>query len=331
MAKKEVKLSKEQVKELAGVGIKGVNTVEEARKKMIEFLNENDIEDVDDDSYEDLFEMVDAMYEDSEQANDDLADEVEDEDSEDEDEDSDDEDEEEDEEEDDEDEDEDEEDEEPAPKKKSSSKKNVEVEKKNDKVQKSADKKAKKETTKKEKAKAEPKVSKRLNPLQSEEDAKKFDALKKALGKDFEYNFIANGGVSVKFLGKNNKKVFMSFDSPKVTKDGEIIGRVYMSSVRDENVLRDLFGEDFEIKKSWSGNMLVMGISLDELVECIKENKDGFDEVVANLSKKDEKLGKNREKMEKDLKSSNAKKAEKVKSSKKEEAPAAPVKKKAKK
>jgi hypothetical protein len=134
--------------------------------------------------------------------------------------------------------------------------------------------------------------------------------------KEFEFNFISNGGVSVKLLGKNSKKVFLSFDSPKVTKDGDIIGRVYLSSVRDEEVLKTLFGEDIQTKKSWSGNILIVDMNLEDVVSSIKENREAFDDVISKLNKKDEKLGKNREKMEKELKKETSEKATKVKEKK---------------
>jgi hypothetical protein len=303
-------LAKDVLAKLGKVGITGVKTEDEAKAKMIEFLQKNEIDDCEDDSFEDLYDMVEAMYDGSEEEMNDIAseksesaeseDEEEDEDDEEEDEDDDEEedDDEDDEEEDDEEEDDEEEDD------------AEEVEKANDKKQKTAVKKATTKAKTTAKAKGEKSKSKRLNPLENAEDAKKYDGLKKVLGEDeFEFNFIANGGVSVKYLGKNSKKVFLSFDSPKVTKEGEILGRVYMSSIRDEDVLQRLFGDEIETKKSWSGNILIIGMPLDELVETLENNWDEFEAVLGTLTKKDEKLGKNRKKMEDDLKQTSKKKA----------------------
>lgn len=298
------KLTPAQIKELAKVGITA-STMEEARTKMIDYLKKQDIDDVEDESYQELYDMVDAIYDDTEEAIDAAADELDDEEDDTTDESDDEEEDDEEEDESDEDEEEDEEDEEEI-------EEQAEVEQKaNDKKQKKVEKKVEK----KAKEKVEKKPTKRLNPLQNDDDAAKYAPLKKVLsGSEFEFNFIANGGVSVKYLGKNSKKVFLSFDSPKVTKDGEIVGRVYLSSVKDEEVLKNLFGEDIETKKSWSGNILIVGISINELADALKTNRKAFDEVLANLSKKDEKLGKNREKMEAELKKENAEKATKKKS-----------------
>jgi len=296
-------LSQEWIDKLQEVGIKGVTSEAEARTKMIEFLQENDIEDVDDDPMDELYLMVEAMYDGSDAELDDASEDDEEEDDvEETDADDSDEDEEEDDEEEDDEEEEDEEDEEDDAE---------EVEKANDKVQKKTVAKAKKQATAKATASGTKKSSKRLNPLENKEHAEKYDGLKDVLNErgDFEFNFIANGGVSIKHLGKNSKKVFLSFDSPKVTKEGEIVGRVYLSSVRDEDVLQGLFGDDIETKKSWSGNILIIGMPLEELVSTLDENWEEFQAVLDKLSKKDEKLGKNRAKLEKDLKAEKTTKA----------------------
>ena len=291
---KTEKLTTAQIKDLDGVSIKGVKTVEEARKKMIAYLNKQEIDDVDEETYEALYDMVEAIYDDTDEALDAAVEEVDDEVEEVED-------------------DSDEVDDEVDDLEDTAEKE----EKENDKVQKKTETTAKKATEKKEKAKGTKKPSKRLNPLENKDDAARYDELKKVLGADFEYNFIANGGVSIKYLGKNSKKVFLSFDSPKVNKEGEVVGRVYLSSVKDEEVLQELFGEDIETKKSWSGNILIIGMSISELASSLKTNKKAFDNVIHNLTKKDEKLGKNRAKMEEDLKKENKAKATKAKSAKK--------------
>lgn len=294
--KKVEKLTKAQAKKLSEIGIEAKN-MEDARTQMIEFLAKNDIEDVDEDPFDELYDMCAVMYEDSEEEMDDMVEEEVEEEDEDESDDSDDDSDE------DEDEDEEDEDEEPAPKKSKKSKKSpVKKEKPAKKDKKKADKPAKKE--KKSRAK-------RLNPKENKDDAAKYDVLKEALSEmgEFAFNFIANGGVSVKYLGKNASKVFFSFDSPKVAADGTITGRVYLSSVKDEEVIYQLFGDEIEIKKSWSGNLLVTDFSLEDLAQAITDNSEEFEKVLQTLGKKDEKLGKNRDKMEKDLKASKKAKA----------------------
>ena len=62
MAKKKAngkKLDKKMLAKLEEVGITKVTTEEEAKAKMIAFLKKNDIDDCEDDSLEDLYEMVD--------------------------------------------------------------------------------------------------------------------------------------------------------------------------------------------------------------------------------------------------------------------------------
>ena len=283
-AKEKTLLTKDQIKSLAKVGITKVETQEVASEKMIAFLKKQEITGVEDDGFDSLLEMVEAMYEGSEDGNDKLAEEV------------------------------------VADEKKSSKKKVAVIEEeKEEEIEEKPKKKsslpAKKEAApikKEAKKDAVKKVSKRLDPLNNEEDAAKFEPLKKALGAKFEYNFIVNGGITAKYLGKNVKKNFLSIDSPKVV-DGEIVGRVYLSSIRDEKKLRKLFGDDFEIKKSWSNNLLVVDVPLKELISIIKTKKEEFQEIVDSLFKKDEKLGKSRQKMEDDLKKGNSKKVEAIK------------------
>ena len=57
------KLSKEQKEELKNVGVTGVTTVEGARKKLIKYLQDNELEDVENDSLSDLIQFAEAYYE----------------------------------------------------------------------------------------------------------------------------------------------------------------------------------------------------------------------------------------------------------------------------
>jgi hypothetical protein len=330
------KLSKEQSAKLAKIGIKNCKTVEDSREAMVEVMVGLGIDD-DGESWEDVYDIVYTLLDDTETENDDLADEVNDE-----------------------------EEEEVVAPKKSSKKKEVVVEEEDDEEveeedadedtdedaepsleemkevllengftkkelkklddeeieeafnaieeeeveeevveeKKPAVKKPEPKADKKAPVKkADKKASKRLNPKENKEDAALYDVFKKALSKfgEFEFNFIANGGCSVKYLGKNSTKVFFSFDSPKMT-DGKIVGRVYSSAVKTDEKLAEMFGEDFEIKKDWSGIPIMIDISLDEIIVALKENKEVFEAFLKNLEGKDTKLGKNREKMEEQLK-----------------------------
>lgn len=280
------KLSKEQKKNLSEIGIDNVKTVEEGEKRMKEFLAKEGIEDLEED-FDDLYEMASIMYPDSEKQSDDLVDEIEDELEEEL-----------------EDELEDELEEELE--------EELEDEDKEE-TKKPSKKKSKKAPVKKAKKKS----TKRLNPKENEEDAAKYDDLIQAV-KDidekssFQFNFIANGGLTVKFAGNNSKKVLFSFDSPKV-RDEEIIARVYFPSIKDESKLVEIFGEDYEMKPDWSTNILVHDVKIEDFVSIINDSNEEMLNILNSLGKKDERLGKNRKKMEDDLKESRTQKAEAAK------------------
>ena len=354
------KLTSEQIKELAAIKITGVKTVEDASAKMISYLAKNEIDGVDDESYQELFNMSEVIFQGSDDELDEAAKEVApkkadkkatkvapivaEEEDEDEDED---EDEEEDEdeteaedevtledmkvaliasglkkkavselsekkiiaaysklqEEDDEDEDEEDEAEEVAPAPKKGTVKPV----------------AKPVVAKPAVAKAvvAKKVSKKISPLTNPEDEAKFDKFKADLtkllkGHEVGFNFIANGGLSVRIIGKNGSKVILSYDTPKYDKDEKIVASVFMPT-KDEKLLSELFGEDIEIKSAWSGALHATNLSFSDVIGAFKENKETLDKLVNTIIKKDEKLGKNREKMEADLKSTKTAKIDDIK------------------
>ena len=300
-------LSKEQKKNLKEVGITTAKTVEEGEQAMKDFLKGHDL-DTDDEDFDELYEMSALMYSDSDDENDDLADEVEEKETaernlyeeslnggkskkaapaaEDE-----------------EDDDDEEEKSEPA---------ETEAEPVEAKKEEKPKPKPKAKTAPKKSAK----VSKSLNPKVNPEDAKKFDALKKVLDDSLEvslkHNFIANGGLTVKYSGANGNRVLFSYDSPK-RKEDEILARVYFPAIKNEEKLRELFGEDFQMKPDWSNNILIHNVPLNEFTDLISNNIEFIENIVGGLSKKDEKLGKNRQKMEDDLKSKKKEKASSVK------------------
>lgn len=302
------KLTKKEIATLkTDCGIKDVTTREEATEKMVEFLEANEIDDLDNVPFEELVSMTEVMYEGSDDESEDLADEVEEEDQEEEEEDQEDETEEEDEDLEDEEKEEEEEDNEPKTKVKSKTKAKTES-----------------KTETKEKTKSSPKrKNRKLDPKNNPEDAKKFDKLISTIkdqfsDHNFEFNFIANGGLTVKFLGENSKRAFFSFDSPK-NKDGVISARVYFPTIKDEQKIRDLFDNQYEVKPDWSDNILVRDIGLTELVEFFEEKSDELQTLLKNFGAKDSKLGKNRDKMEEELKKGKVEKAKSIKSKKSEE------------
>lgn len=282
MAKSE-KLSKAQVKQLQSIGIVKCKDVEDGRQKMIEFLHSESIEDVEEDSFDELFEMASLMYDGSDAENNDLAEEVEEEDLEAE----------------------------------------IEAEVEEEEVEEKPKKKGKAKTEKTPKAKTDKvkRTTKRLDPKNNPEDAKRYDELLEAVqalspDDSFDFNFIANGGVTVKYLRENSKRAFFSFDSPK-SKEGKILARVYFPVLKKEEDVKDIFGEDYEIKADWSGNHLVHDVELNELVTLMTADAEKFQAILTSLGKKDEKLGKNRQKMEDDLKQTKTEEVEKLKGKKK--------------
>lgn len=161
------------------------------------------------------------------------------------------------------------------------------------------------------------KVSKKIDPLNNPEDATKYDAFKKELdkilkGHTLEYKFIANGGLSVRIVGENGSKVFLSYDTPKYNKENEIVASVFMP-IKDQAVFEEIFGDDIEIKKAWNGAMYAANTTQKEVIAAFKENEAQLTSIVTSIVKKDEKLGKNREKMYDDLKSDKTDKANKAK------------------
>ena len=64
---KNVNLTEADLKSLKSIGITGVKTEDEARKKVLAYLKKNDIEDVENESLKDLIEMAEAFYDGTEE------------------------------------------------------------------------------------------------------------------------------------------------------------------------------------------------------------------------------------------------------------------------
>lgn len=298
MAKKSVKsekLTKAQLNSLSTVGISGAKTAEEARTIMIEYLVKNEIEDCDDDSFEDLFEMVEAIYEDSDEEMEAAVEEMEAEEIE--------------EDEADEEDDEDEDDEE------------IEDEEDEEEIEAKLKKQAKKERKKNDTVqnKKQKKVKVKFDPKNNPEDAKIFDPIVELFeenGVSVETNILTNKGITVFAKNENSKKVIIAFFGSKFV-DGELIGKVNIPTIKDEDTLAEIFGDDVETKME--GNCRISrDVSFEELLATIKLKWELFEGIVSKLIKKDEKLGKNRKKMEDNLKAEKVAKATKKKVVKKE-------------
>lgn len=294
MAKKS-QLAADMVKRLKAVGIKAT-TEEVAREELLKALKNIGVEGMEGENINSLLDMVEGFADndeeeeddepeteteetDEEEKNDALAEEVESEDEE-----------EETEEEDELPEEEEEEDEKPAKPAKSTSQK---------KAEKPAP--AKKATEKKETKKAEKpataKKSASIQPKANEDDQALFDVLEDIFPKDkFVYDFIKSG-VTIKYKGANSKRGLVSFDNCTRLGDNQVkCNLFFLTMAKKTQVLDD---NDIEYGICWSGAPFCKGVTLEEGKEAIEKV---LDEIVGQVTKIDEKLGKNRQKMMDDLK-----------------------------
>jgi DNA mismatch repair ATPase MutL len=279
------KLSKDQIEALAGLSITAKDEAA-AKKAVLKFLKENEITDVENESLDDLLEMAAAFapeetdeVEDSEGTSDEELDEAAS--------------------------DEEDEEEEALPPSKGKGKAAAKP------VAKPAAKAAAKPVAKKESKKVT-----KIDPANNKKDRAHYDflAAKMPEGEKFEYNWLTGGGLAVKFVGNNAKKSLISFE-PSL-RDGVLTGNLIFNIwKKNPKRLKELIGDDFEFSNTWSGNIFIANATSKDY-EKILAKKGFMTEMLAMVEKSDEKLGKNRDKMEAGLKG---------KSTTKEVAPAKPV------
>lgn len=301
------KIDAETTARLSALGIKKVKTEDEAREKLLKLLEENDIDGMEDEPTDSLFDMVESMLlgdgdtpdSDEEEEEDDrsedereadeLAEEVEDDDDEEEEGDDDEEDEVGD----------DEEEEKPAkkakPEKKAPAKKEV-----------------KKETKKEDKKPAAKKIGKRglkLDPKKNEDDRKAFKFLEKFFPKDkYEYCWIVMNGVTIKYKGSNSNRAVLSLETCSKKEDGTITCNAYFLTFTKSLNTFDEAGIEYSV--CWNGSPCMKGVSFDELAEVLETLQP---EMVKFVEKVDKRLGENRKKMEDSLKKTTKKDATKKK------------------
>lgn len=293
------KIDAETTARLAALGIKKVKTEDEAREKLLKLLEENDIDGMEDEPIDSLFDMVESMLlgdgdipdsdeeeeddrsEDEREA-DELAEEVEDDDDEEE-------------EGDDDEEDEVDDDEEEKPEKKVPAKKEV-----------------KKETKKEDKKPATKKIGKRglkLDPKKNEDDRKAFKFLEKFFPKDkYEYCWIVMNGVTIKYKGSNSNRAVLSLETCSKKEDGTITCNAYFLTFTKSLNTFDEAGIEYSV--CWNGSPCMKGVSFDELSEVLETLQP---EMVKFVEKVDKRLGENRKKMEDSLKKTTKKDAPKKK------------------
>ena len=299
------KLSDQLVKRMKTIGIKGVKTEDEARKKLLSFLEKQGIEGMEEEDTDSLIEMAesfgdeDEVMNEAEQEAEDLAEEAEEDEEEDEEEESEEEaeepaeDDDEEEEESDESEEDEEPEEEPAPKsKKATTKKEV------------------KKEEKKPAAKKRKSSSVKLNPKKNEEDRKYFKVFGKLFPEsDYNYAWVSTNGVNIKNKGKNSNRSLVLIENCTLReKDGKevVTCNLYFSILNHkEDVLKE---KDIDFENCWNDTPMIKNLTFDEVVETIEEV---YEHITGLVNKVDKKLGENRKKMEESLEKNTKKEVKK--------------------
>lgn len=286
------KLSDQMVKRMKTVGI-SAKTEEEARKKLLTFLEKQGIEGMEEEDTDSLIEMAESFGDEDEVVNEedqdaeDLADEVEEEETDEDDSDSDDEEEEE----------EDDEPEEEGKPKKTAKKAEVEV------------KKAEKKPAEKKKNSTR---GVKINPKVNSEDRKVFKVFHELFPTDkYSYCWVSNCGVNIKNKGTNSNRSLVlleNFTAKEVGGKDVITCNLYFSILNNkEDVLND---KGIEFENCWNGTPFIKNLTVEDAIETIKEV---YEDITGLISKADKKLGENRKKMEESLKKSEKKEQPKEK------------------
>ena len=284
------KLSTELVKTLKNLGITA-KTEEEAHKKLVAALEKEGIEGMEDESLAALIDMADGFLndsddeaeevEDTDAEMDELADEVEDEESDD--------DEPEEEEEPEEDEEPEEEPEKPAKKEK------VAKSKKEEKAEKPA--KAVKTTSSR---------GQKLDPKNNPEDRKVLDEIKAMFGDDYSFDYVKSNGATVKHIGKNGKRGVVLIENLTKHNNGTVTCNLYLLTMTKQTDILDEMNIDYSL--CWTKAPMMKSITLEEVKEILEKV---FETITGAVVKIDKRLGDNRKKMEENLKKTEKKAAKK--------------------
>lgn len=291
------KLSDQLVKRMKTIGIKGVKTEDEARKKLLAFLEKQGIEGMEEEDTDSLIEMAesfgdeDEVMNEAEQEAEDLAEEAEDE-------------------EEDEEEGEEEESEEPAEDDDEEEEESDESEEPAPKSKKATTKKEVKKEEKKPAAKKRKSSSVKLNPKKNEEDRKYFKVFGKLFPEsDYNYAWVSTNGVNIKNKGKNSNRSLVLIENCTLReKDGKevVTCNLYFSILNHkEDVLKE---KDIDFENCWNDTPMIKNLTFDEVVETIEEV---YEHITGLVNKVDKKLGENRKKMEESLEKNTKKEVKK--------------------
>lgn len=289
------KLSDQMVKRMKTVGI-SAKTEDEARKKLLAFLEKQGIEGMEEEDTDSLIEMAesfgdeDEVVNEAEQEAEDLADEAEDEE-----------------------EDDDEEDE--APEETADDDSDEE----DDEEPEEEEEKPKKAKVEAEKAEKKPAAKKhnstrgvKINPKANAEDRKAFKVFHELFPTDkYNYCWVSNCGVNIKNKGTNaNRSLVLleNFTSKEVGGKDVITCNLYFSILNNkEDILND---KGIEFENCWNGTPFIKNVTVEDAIETIKYV---YEDITGLVSKADKKLGENRKKMEESLKKSEKKEQPKEK------------------
>lgn len=177
---------------------------------------------------------------------------------------------------------------------------------------------AKKKAAKAAKKPAANKRGVRLVPQKSKGDLAKLQELLGDLFPTDKYEYVpVSRGISIKYRGTNSKQVAIMFENVYL-KDGEpSTTNVVLNAFRNQTLQDKLTDDGVQFDQTWNALPLFKNIDWNEAMELVGNYMSDIQQVVANT---DNRLGRNRAKMEEGLKANDKKPAKKA---------AAPVAKKA--
>lgn len=163
------------------------------------------------------------------------------------------------------------------------------------------------------KAKAVKKPSKRDEKgirLKPQTNPEHLDLLRKELSKFFpekEFQYVAvSQGISIKFGGANSHPVAIMFENV-YSKDGQFATtNVVLNTFRSQASQDKLAEDGLDFVMTWNNLPWLKGIAWNDAMEVVKTY---LDDIKSAVSTADTRLGKNREKMEDDLKATGKKAA----------------------
>ena len=147
----------------------------------------------------------------------------------------------------------------------------------------------------------------RLKPQTNPEH---LDLLRKELSKFFpekEFQYVAvSQGISIKFGGANSHPVAIMFENV-YSKDGQFATtNVVLNTFRSQASQDKLAEDGLDFVMTWNNLPWLKGIAWNDAMEVVKTY---LDDIKSAVSTADTRLGKNREKMEADLKATGKKAA----------------------